>query len=111
MALALTPGRPTLVIRRPAFERAGLMRAALDERLGLTADEFRVEGNLVVLGPVHDEDALGGVLADLEALGLAYFDDFFEIPSAWPEWLRVYVGDANPGDAGASGVQGAVSAS
>lgn len=105
MALAITPGHPTLVIRRAAYERAGLVRAALDARLGLTADEFRVEGGLVAVGPIHDEDALGGVLADLEALGLAYFDDFFEMPSNWPGWLRVYVGDA-----AASGVQGTISA-
>ena len=103
MALAITPGHTTLVIRRDAYERAKLVRAALDTRLGLTADEFRVEGGLVALGPIHDEDALGALLADLEALGLAYFDDFFEVPSNWPEWLRVYVGDA-----GTLGVQGAI---
>ena len=105
MALAITPGHPTLVIRRAAYERAGLVRAALDQRLGLTADEFRVEGGVVAVGPIHDEDALGGVLADLEALGLAYFDDFFEVPGNWPDWLRVYVGDR-----GASGVQGTTQA-
>ncbi len=110
MALAITSGHPTLVIRRAAYERAALTRAALDERLGLTPDEFRVEGGLVVLGPVHDEDALGGVLADLEALGLVYFDDYFEVPSAWPEWLRVYVAGEEPRDVRASGVQGAVGA-
>ncbi len=102
MALSIIPGHPTLVIRREAYERAGLVRAALDERLGLTPDEFRVEGGLVALGPIHDEDALGALLADLEALGLAYFDDFFELPSSWPEWLHVYVGDVGP-----LGVQGA----
>ena len=94
MALAITPGHPTLVVRRAAYERANLVRDALDTRLGLTSDEFRVDGTLVVIGPIHDEEALGGVLADFEALGLAYFDDFFEVPGNWPEWLRVYVGDA-----------------
>ncbi|HEY0778850.1 MAG TPA: hypothetical protein VGD56_12850 [Gemmatirosa sp.] len=105
MALAVALGHPTLLIRRAAYERAGLVRAALDERLGLTADEFRVEGGLIALGPIHDEDALGALVADLEALGLAYFDDFFEMPSNWPGWLRVYVGDAM-----ASGVQAGVQA-
>lgn len=71
MTLAITPGHTTLVIRRDAYERAKLVRAALDSRLGLTPDEFRVEGGLVALGPIHDEDALGALLADLEALGLA----------------------------------------
>lgn len=89
MPLDVAAGHPTLLIRRAAYERAGLTRHALDERLGLTADEFRVEGDLVALGPIFDEDALGPVLADLEALGLAYFDDFFEMSGNWPEWLRV----------------------
>ncbi|GJG86223.1 hypothetical protein tb265_14040 [Gemmatimonadetes bacterium T265] len=106
MALAIVSGHPTLVIRRAAYERAGLVRAALDTRLGLTPEEFRVDGGLVALGPIHDEDALGGVVAELEALGLAYFEDFFEVPSNWPEWLRVYVGDG-----AASGVPGAGPAS
>ena len=113
MPLAIVPGRPTLVIRRAAYERAGLVRSALDERLGLTPDEFRVEGSaehgFVTLGPVHDEDALGALVTDLEALGLNYFDDYFEVPASWPEWLRVYLGEAADREGGErdSGVQGA----
>lgn len=89
MPLDISAGRPTLFIQRAAFERVGLVRHAIDERLNLTADEFRVEGDLVVIGPVHDDDALATLLADLEALGLVYFDDFFELSGNWPEWLRV----------------------
>ena len=33
---------------RRAYEASGLTRATIDERLGLTPDEFRVEGDLVV---------------------------------------------------------------
>jgi hypothetical protein len=91
MPLEIVPAHPTLLIRRGAYERAGLVRAALDERLGLTAEEFRVEGDLVALGPIHDEEALGALLGDLEQLGLVYFDDFFELSGNWPEWLRVHV--------------------
>jgi len=89
MPLDIPAGHPTLVFRRAAYERAGLVRAALDERLGLTAEEFRVERDLVALGPIHDEDALGALLAELEELGLVYFDDFFELSGNWPEWLRL----------------------
>lgn len=89
MPLDIPAGRPTLVIRREAYERSGLVRTALDERLGLTADEFRVERDLVVLGPIHDEDALVTLVAELEQLGLAYFDDFFELSGNWPDWLRL----------------------
>ena len=98
MPLDIPAGHPTLVFRRAAYERAGLVRAALDERIGLTADEFRVERDLVALGPIHDEDALGALLAELEQLGLVYFDDFFELSGNWPEWLAVF--------AGSVGVQG-----
>jgi hypothetical protein len=52
MPLQLQPGYPVLLIRRPAFERSGLSRVTLDDRLGLTADEFRVEGDLVCIGPI-----------------------------------------------------------
>lgn len=89
MPMDVAAGRPTLFIQRASFERAGLVRNAIDERLNLTADEFRVEGELIAIGPVHDDDGLGALLADLEGLGLVYFDDFFELSGNWPEWLRV----------------------
>ena len=92
MPIPIRAGAPSLFIRREAYERSGLARAALDERLGLTADEFRVEGDLVVIGPVYDAEAFGDVLAELERLGLAYFDDYFELSGNWPEWLGVLAG-------------------
>src|SRR6185369_799396 len=68
MALAVDTGAPTLFMRRAAYEKSGLSRAAIDERLGLTADEFRVEGNLIAIGPIYgtDGDALGELIAELE---------------------------------------------
>ncbi len=94
MPIALAAERPSLCFRRTAYERAALVRAAIDERLGLTPDEFSVEGGLVVEGPIHDEDALGALVADLEAAGLENFDDFFELPGGWPGWLRLYAAGA-----------------
>jgi hypothetical protein len=91
MALPVSQNAPTLFIRRGAYEASGLTRAQLDERLGLTADEFRVDGNLVALGPIYGPgDQLAGVIAELETLGLAYFDDFFELTGNWPEWLQIF---------------------
>jgi len=87
MPLTVAAGAPTLFIRREAYESNGLARAAIDERLGLTADEFRVEGDLVAIGPIYDSDALGAFIADLETAGLVYFDDVFELSGNWPEWL------------------------
>ena len=89
MPVSIQAGAPTLLIRKDAFERVGLTRAALDARLNLTADEFRVEGQLVAVGPLVGDDALTGLIEELEGLGLEYFDDFFELTGNWPEWLQV----------------------
>ena len=98
MPVPVPAGAPTLFMRRDAYERAGLVRASIDERLGLTADEFRVEGDVVVIGPVYDADAFAALLDDLEALGLTYFDDYFELSGNWPAWVSVLAGSpAGPG--------------
>lgn len=97
MPLPMAQGVPTLLFRRAAYERAGLTRASLDERLGLTDAEFRVEGDLVALGPIYDVEALGTLVDELEGLGLLYYDDFFELSGSWPDWLLLSarVADAN----------------
>lgn len=89
MPLPLSQGVPTLLFRREAYERAGLTRAALDARLGLTDAEFLVEDDLVALGPIYDVEALGTLVDELEALGLTYYEDFFELSGSWPEWLQI----------------------
>ena len=90
MPLPISAAAPTLFIRREAFERSGLTRAVLDERLGLTEEEFRVEGTLLAVGPIPGEVALTALVDELETLGLAYFDDFFELSGNWPDWLQLY---------------------
>jgi hypothetical protein len=89
MPLTIPAGAPTLFIRRPAYEKSGLTRADLDTRLGLTSDEFRVEGDLVAIGPIYGGD-VGDLIEELERLGLIYFDDFFELSGNWPEWIGVF---------------------
>lgn len=89
MPLSLATGAPTLVIRREAFERVQLTRADLDAWLNLTPDEFRVEGDLIAIGPIYDSDAFEALLPALEEKGLEYFDDFFELSGNWPEWLSL----------------------
>jgi hypothetical protein len=91
MALFVTQGVPTLFFRRASYERAGLTRAALDARLGLTDKEFRVDGKLVAIGPIYDVDALGTLVDELEKVGLVYYDDYFELSGSWPDWLAVLV--------------------
>ena len=91
MPLELPTNNPSLIIRRPAFERIGITRASIDQALGLTDQEFRVEGDLIVVGPVLDDDALQELIADLENAGLVYFEDYFDLSGNWPEWLVVFV--------------------
>ena len=90
MPLSVPSGAPTLFIRRSAYEKSGLDRAAIDERLGLTPEEFRVEGTLIAIGPIAGEDSLTDIIGELESNGLTYFDDFFELSGNWPEWLRLF---------------------
>ena len=96
MPLSIAQGVPTLFLRREAYERTGLTRAALDARLGLTDAEFRVEGEIVALGPIYDVDALGVLVDELEVNGLTYFEDFFELSGSWPDWLSILVRGAGP---------------
>ena len=97
MPISVPSGHPSVCIRKVAFERSGLTRAAIDARLGLTDEEFRVEGAVVCIGPIFETSALVALIAELESLGLAYFDDFFELSGNWPGWLSLF----------ASGAQGA----
>jgi hypothetical protein len=91
MPLSVPFGVPTIVIRKTAFERVRLTRHAIDERLNLTPDEFRVEGGLIAIGPIHDDEELTTFVEELEREGLVYFDDFFDLSGNWPEWLKVFV--------------------
>lgn len=90
MPLKISHDAPTLLLRKRAFEQHALARADFDVALKLTADEFRVEGDLVAIGPVYDSEGLTQVIADLEGRGLVYFEDFFDLSGTWPDWLLVY---------------------
>lgn len=89
MPIEIRGEHPAVCIRRDAFERIGLTRAAVDAKYALTADEFRMEGQLIVIGPVYG-DTVTQLLSDLESAGLEYFDDYFELSGNWPEWLTLY---------------------
>jgi hypothetical protein len=90
MPLRIADSASSLIIRRPAFEKAGLTRAQIDAFLNLTDEEFRVEGDIVAIGPVFESEALSQLVAELESKGLVYFDDFFELSGNWPAWLSLY---------------------
>ena len=90
MPISLAPNASTLLFQKVAFEKAGLTRAAFDQWLTLTPEEFRVEGDLIVIGPVYDAEALQALVSALEDKGLAYYDDFFEMSGGWPEWVSLH---------------------
>jgi len=91
VAITIDAGRPSVLIRKDSYEKADLLRANIDMRFNLTDQEFRVEGNLVILGPLPSDDLVGPIVDYLEGVGLAYFDDFCELSGNWPQWLHVYV--------------------
>lgn len=93
MSIEIQRHVPSICIRRTSFETTSLTRAGLDSGLGLTPDEFRVENDLVVVGPLHG-DAATRLIPILEEAGLEYFDDYFELSGNWPEWLSVYASHA-----------------
>jgi hypothetical protein len=97
MPLELAHDHAVVFIRQSAFERSGIARSAIDERYNLTAEEFRVEEGLVVLGPLPSAEMLPDIIDDLEQSGLVYFDDFFELSGNWPEWLKLYARGAKTG--------------
>ena len=90
MPLSVPAGLPTILIKKESFERAGIQRLEIDSLLNLTAEEFRVEGGLISIGPLPSDDMLTMVIAYFESKGLVYFDEFFELSGNWPEWLRLY---------------------
>lgn len=90
MPLAIPSSAPTLLIRRHAFEEARLTRAMFDDALGLTPEEFRVEGDLIAVGPLVGDGPLLELIDALERAGLSHFDDFFELSGNWPDWLRLF---------------------
>jgi hypothetical protein len=91
MAQEIPAGQSVLLIKRDAYERVGLTREAIDRRLNLTADEFTVDGQLIIVGPIPDDPALREVIDELEDVGLTYFDEYFELSGNWPSWIRLFV--------------------
>ena len=90
MPLPLTNGAPTFLIRRESFERVGLTRAQIDIALTLTDEEFRVEGGLVAIGPIYDDESLEKLIEAFEGLGLQLYDDYFEMTGNWPDWVTLF---------------------
>ena len=96
MPIELAHNRGAILIRRSAFERANLARSTIDERYNLTDEEFHVEEDLIVIGPLPSDDIVPQMIEDLENSGLVYFDDFFDLSGNWPDWLSIYARAREP---------------
>jgi len=90
MPLSVSSGLPTLFIRKDSFERQSLIRSEIDSTFNLTDAEFRVEGNLVAIGPLPSDELLGPMIEYFENRGIVYFDDMMELSGNWPAWLRLF---------------------
>ena len=90
MPLSVSSGLPTVFIRKDAFERQSLSRSEIDSMFNLTDAEFRVEGNLVAIGPLPSDELVGPLIEFLENKGVVYFDDMMELSGNWPMWLRLF---------------------
>src|SRR2546423_8550780 len=96
MPIELAHNRASILIRRAAFERASLARSAIDQKFNLTDEEFQVEEDLVVIGPLSSDDMISQLIEDLERSALTYFDDFFDLTGTWPNWLSRYARAREP---------------
>lgn len=90
MPLTISANLPTILVRKASFEKHGLTRVELDTALNLTDAEFRLEDELIAIGPLPNDDVLPALISYLEKKGLTYFDDFFELSGNWPDWLSLY---------------------
>jgi hypothetical protein len=90
MPIAIPHEQPAILIRRTAFEERGLTRSMFDELFGLTAEEFRVEGDLIAIAPLPPGTDVTALIDQMEGAGLVYFDDFFDLSGNWPSWLKVF---------------------
>jgi hypothetical protein len=89
MPIPVSSALPTIFIRRESFEQKGLLRTDIDSRFNLTDEEFKVEGNLVAIGPLASDDMIAPMVEYLEQHGLEYFADYIELSGNWPQWLRL----------------------
>ncbi|ATA53150.1 hypothetical protein CKY39_07950 [Variovorax boronicumulans] len=76
-----------LVIRQSALVARGVTRTQLLEALE-SARPMAEDGELLSFGPCFGQEACDEFVRRLEALGLVYVDDFFDLTLSHPDWLK-----------------------
>ncbi len=79
-----------IVIRRRALIARDVSYPALLAALGAN-EAFDADGELLTFGPSFGQEGLEALTQRLVALGLVYFDDFFEFAGSFPEWCKFAV--------------------
>ena len=74
-----------IVVRRAALTERGVSWEDLLKVLEVPAP-LDSNDHLISFGPHFGRDALDALLKRLSALGLQYFDDFFEFCGDYPKW-------------------------
>ncbi len=83
-----------LVIRREPLERHQIELATLLEVFEV-AEPLDQSSEFISFGPLFDDEVVKTVVARLERLGLAYFDDFCELQCDFPAWGRFFLAPNN----------------
>ena len=79
-----------IVVRRRALSERDISYCAVLTAVG--GDKpFDADGELLTFGPSFGQEALEALSQRLIALGLVYFDDFFEFVGSFPQWCSFAV--------------------
>ncbi len=79
-----------IVIRRRALTERAVSYHAVLTAVGVDKP-FDADGELLTFGPSFGQEALEALSQRLIALGLVYFDDFFEFVGNFPHWCSFAV--------------------
>jgi len=78
----------SVVVRKSSLSRVGKDREAIARDVGDIVSE---DHDLLVVGPCFEAETPSG---RLKALGLEYYDDFFDLPNTGgevPEWCQIWL--------------------
>jgi hypothetical protein len=80
-----------LVVRKDALLERGvsLENLLVVMKAGAPLDS---DDRLISFGPSFGQEALDGLIRELQDLGLQYFDDFIDVAGDYPAWCRFKVG-------------------
>jgi hypothetical protein len=76
-----------LIIRRRSLQERNVSLKAVLEAME-AAEPLDISDELISFGPSFGQEALDTFVKRLVAMGLVYFDDFFEFVGMFPTWCE-----------------------